>query len=39
MNGPDGLKGQVYSYDYGDVHFVVLDSQEDEEAVLNIMET
>lgn len=32
MNGPDGLKGQVYSYDYGKVHFVVLDSQEDEEA-------
>ncbi|MBV7272669.1 metallophosphoesterase family protein [Clostridiaceae bacterium UIB06] len=35
MNGPDGLKGQVYSYDYGNVHFVVLDSQEDEEAPNN----
>lgn len=35
MNGPDGLKGQVYSYDYGDVHFIVLDSQEDEEAPNN----
>lgn len=32
INGPDGLKGQVYSYDYGNVHFVALDSQEDEEA-------
>ncbi len=35
MNGPDDLKGQVYSYDYGNVHFVVLDSQEDEEAPNN----
>lgn len=35
MNGPDSLKGQVYSYDYGNVHFVVLDSQEDEEAPNN----
>lgn len=35
MNGPEGFKGQVYSYDYGDVHFVVLDSQEDEEAPNN----
>lgn len=26
-NGPDGLKGQVYSFDYGDVHFSMLDSQ------------
>lgn len=31
-NGIDGLIGQTYSYDYGNVHFVVLDSQEDEEA-------
>ena len=23
-NGPDGLKGYAYSYDYGEVHFVVL---------------
>lgn len=30
-NGPAGLKGQVYSFDYGDVHFVMLDSQEGEE--------
>jgi hypothetical protein len=32
QNGPDGLKGQVYSYDYGPVHFDVLDSQEEEES-------
>ena len=31
-NGPEGLGGQTYSFDYGDAHFVVLDSQEDEEA-------
>lgn len=31
LNGPDGLKGQVYSFDYGDVHFSMLDSQEGEE--------
>lgn len=31
QNGPQGLKNQVYSYDYGPVHFVVLDSQEVEE--------
>jgi len=31
MNGPDRLKGQVYSFDYGCAHFTVLDSQEDEE--------
>ena len=30
-NGPVGLKGQVYSFDYGDVHFVMLDSQEGEQ--------
>lgn len=27
-NGPSGLKNQVYSYDYGPVHIVVLDSQQ-----------
>lgn len=27
QNGPAGLKGQAYSYDYGPVHIVVLDSQ------------
>ena len=32
QNGPEGLKGQVYSYDYGPVHFVVLDSQQEEQA-------
>ena len=32
QNGPEGLKNQVYSFDYGPVHFVVLDSQEEEEA-------
>lgn len=31
QNGPEGLKGQVYSFDYGDVHFVILDSQFGEE--------
>ena len=31
QNGPDGLKGQVYSYDYGKCHFAVLDSQAHEE--------
>jgi acid phosphatase type 7 len=31
-NGPDSLRGQVYSFDYGDVHFSVLDSQEGEEG-------
>jgi len=30
-NGPAGLKRQVYSFDYGDVHFVILDSQEGEQ--------
>lgn len=34
QNGPDNLKGQVYSYDYGNVHFVVLDSQQDEEKTV-----
>jgi acid phosphatase type 7 len=32
QNGPDGLKGQVYSYDYGKCHFVVLNSQAHEES-------
>jgi len=27
QNGPEGLKNRVYSYDYGRVHFVVLDSE------------
>jgi hypothetical protein len=31
-NGPDVLIGQVYSFDYGDVHFAILDSQVDEEG-------
>jgi hypothetical protein len=32
QNGPNGLKGQVYSFDYGTIHFSVLDSQQDEES-------
>jgi len=31
-NGPEDLVGQVYSFDYGTVHFVMLDSQEREEG-------
>jgi len=31
-NGPAGLKEQAYSYDIGPVHFIVLDSQSDEEG-------
>lgn len=31
LNGPNNLKGQVYSFDYGDVHFIMLDSQEGEQ--------
>jgi hypothetical protein len=31
QNGPEGLKSQVYSYDYGPVHFAVLDSQQEEQ--------
>jgi hypothetical protein len=31
QNGPEGLKGQVYSFDYGPVHFVALDSQQEEQ--------
>lgn len=34
QNGPDPMKGQVYSFDYGDVHFAILDSQEEEEGHL-----
>ncbi len=30
-NGPNDLTGQVYSFDYGDVHIAILDSQEGEE--------
>jgi hypothetical protein len=35
QNGPSGHIGQTYSYNYGNIHFVVLDSQEDEEAPAN----
>jgi hypothetical protein len=31
QNGPEGLKTQVYSYDYGPIHIVVLDSQQEEQ--------
>ena len=31
QNGPASLRGQVYSYNYGPVHCVVLDSQQAEE--------
>lgn len=34
-NGPEGLKGQCYSYDYGTVHIAVIDSQETEEILFN----
>jgi hypothetical protein len=30
-NGPEGLEGQAYSFDYGPVHIAVLDSQAGEE--------
>ena len=33
-NGPDGLRGQTYSFDYGDVHIAVIDSQQDEESAI-----
>ena len=33
QNGPDGFKNQVYSYDLGPVHFVVLDSQDEEQQM------
>ncbi len=32
QNGPVGLKEQVYSFTYGNVHIAVLDSQQDEES-------
>ena len=35
QNGPGSLPGQTYSYDYGNVHFVVLDSQELEESPIS----
>jgi hypothetical protein len=31
QNGPGDLKGRVYSYDYGPVHIVALDSQQEEQ--------
>ena len=31
QNGPEGMKGQAYSYDYGPVHIVVLNSQAEEQ--------
>ena len=31
QNGPEDLKGQVYSFNYGPVHFVMLDSQQKEQ--------
>lgn len=34
QNGPEGLKSQVYSYDYGPVHIAVLDSQGAEQKAL-----
>jgi len=34
QNGPNGLKGQAYSFDYGTIHFSVLDSQQEEESPL-----
>jgi hypothetical protein len=34
QNGPDIVKNSCYSYDYGTVHFVVLDSQQIEEGNL-----
>jgi len=30
-NGPIGLTGQVYSFDYGNIHFSILDTQDREE--------
>jgi len=39
QNGPETLKNQVYSYDYSNVHFVVIDSQFDEEkSVANFID-
>lgn len=31
-NGPSALKGQTYSWDYGNIHFAIVDSQYDEEV-------
>jgi hypothetical protein len=31
QNGPEGVKNQAYAFDYGSVHFVVLDSQQSEQ--------
>ncbi|MDU2063872.1 MAG: metallophosphoesterase [Sporomusaceae bacterium] len=31
-NGPEELLGEVYSFDYGNVHFAVINSQENEEG-------
>lgn len=43
-NGPQALTGKVYSFDYGQVHFSVLDSQEQEErefipAIIKLQQT
>ena len=35
QNVPDDFKGQIYSYDYGEVHFAVWDSQIKEEKFSN----
>lgn len=34
-NGPDGLKDQVYSFNYGNIHIIALDSQIAEEAAFD----
>ncbi|HEX3029788.1 MAG TPA: metallophosphoesterase, partial [Clostridia bacterium] len=41
QNGPEGYKSQVYSFDYGNMHFVILDSQYDEQKKFDgsILET
>ncbi|MDF2500173.1 MAG: metallophosphoesterase [Anaerosporomusa subterranea] len=31
LNGPEGMQEQAYSFNYGDVHFVMLDSQAGEQ--------
>ena len=31
QNGPDGMKNQVYAFDYGSLHLVALDSQQGEQ--------
>lgn len=31
QNGPEGFKGRVYSFDYGNAHITVLDSQQKEQ--------